>query len=360
MPPFDRTTSYVLPQVLFRPTPSGGLQLEPASQQSTVVNRDVLPLLLLFSLPCTVEAALAAAAEEWDLEAGEFERLVGSWVTAGLLTPVPQIDEAPPTRLALFQAATRRPNGPGVPRPPQSAFALQRPVVFYPGLATREFHNPQRFPWVALIEQAFPEIRRELLALLDNRGFGRVHRPFTLTGEWSAAYLWAHGAEVEDVARLCPATAAALRQVPGVTRFGTSLFSALAPRTFLSPHCGYTNAKLRCQLPLIVPAGCRLKVGEFEVAQQEGRCIILDDSFLHSAWNPTDEDRHVLVFDFYHPDLEEIEIAYLVELAEEQKLALAYLQEAHAGARASAAAPAPAQPAAEVFATPPPVPSSAR
>src|SRR5579862_9457090 len=68
--------------------------------------------------------------------------------------------------------------------------------------------------------------------------------------------------------------------------------------------------ELRCQLPLQVPGGCKLKVGDQEVEQQEGRCIVFDDSFLHSAWNDSGEARFVLVFDFFHPDLTVPEIVY--------------------------------------------------
>jgi hypothetical protein len=42
-------------------------------------------------------------------------------------------------------------------------------------------------------------------------------------------------------------TARLLAAIPGVERFGTSLFSALAPKSQIAPHFGLTNAKLRCR-----------------------------------------------------------------------------------------------------------------
>jgi hypothetical protein len=93
------------------------------------------------------------------------------------------------------------------------------------------------------------------------------------------------------------------------------LYSGLAPHTFITPHYGYTNAKLRCQLPLWVPGRCRLKVGDVEIEQREGRCIVFDDSFLHSAWNDSDEPRFVIVFDFFHPNLTAAKIEHLFSCA---------------------------------------------
>jgi uncharacterized protein (TIGR02466 family) len=326
--PSDATTRYVLPQtLLFRTTPAGGLQVDPGAQPSPPVSGELLPLLLRFAQPQSLESARSAG-PAGDLEAAAFARLVEGWVAAGLLTTLPSLRPAVPRRLGMFQAAAAQHDAaPSHPFPLRSPFELQRPALYYPGLGTREIHDAQRFAWVRLLEDAFPAIRRELLASLEESQFSRVHESYTATGEWDAAYLWIFGNEIEETTSRCPETAAILRQIPGGTVFGTSLFSALAPGTYLSPHCGASNAKLRCQLPLVVPPGCRLKVGDSEIEQQEGKCIVFDDSFLHSAWNLGDQVRYVLVFDFYHPDLDDTEIAYLSELAVKKNLARPHLKQ---------------------------------
>ena len=83
-----------------------------------------------------------------------------------------------------------------------------------------------------------------------------------------------------------------------------------------------------------MPRGCRLKVGDFEIEPQAGRCIVFDDSFLHSAWNDSDEARFVLVFDFFHPDLSSEEIEYLARISTEKNLAKHHLDQAAAGEKA--------------------------
>lgn len=95
-----------------------------------------------------------------------------------------------------------------------------------------------------------------------------------------------------------------------------SLFSALAPDTTVRPHHGPTNKKLRCHLPLVVPAGgaCTLTVGGECRTLEEGKCVIFDDSFLHEASNSSlggderGEPRVVLIVDVWHPDLTDTEV----------------------------------------------------
>jgi len=63
------------------------------------------------------------------------------------------------------------------------------------------------------------------------------------------------------------------------------MFSALAPGTHIRKHNGPTNKKLRVHLPLVVPDGCRLRVGDTTVAVEAGVPLCFDDSFEHEAWN---------------------------------------------------------------------------
>lgn len=36
---------------------------------------------------------------------------------------------------------------------------------------------------------------------------------------------------------------------------------------------------------------------------KENKCIIFDTSFTHETYNNSDEDRYVLIIDFWHPEL---------------------------------------------------------
>jgi aspartyl/asparaginyl beta-hydroxylase (cupin superfamily) len=183
-----------------------------------------------------------------------------------------------------------------------SPFPLQRPSFYYPGLDTRTFHDTSQFGWISDLRAAFPAIRRELDGILRRRaGFVRVFDENTGEGEWGAYLLSVYGMRVEANTAVCPDTMRALDAIPGVCGF--VCFSAIAPQTHILPHCGLSNVRLRCHLPLKVPQGCRLRVGTREVAWREGEPIVFDDSFEHEVWNPSNESRIVLMFDVLHPNL---------------------------------------------------------
>lgn len=212
------------------------------------------------------------------------------------------------------------------PFPLVSPFPEQRPEFFYPGLDTRIVHPPADFPWVEELERGFPQVVEEWRGLLARRtGFTEVYAEHTDRGRWGGCYLSIFGRPVEEVAALCPRTLDLLRTVPGATEYGTALISALAPGTRVAEHCGTTNAKLRCQLPLQVPEDCGLQVAGRVLDPAEGRCTVFDDSFVHHAWNLGSAPRFVLIFDFFHPGLEPVEVDFLVRRAREARSADYYL-----------------------------------
>jgi aspartyl/asparaginyl beta-hydroxylase (cupin superfamily) len=68
------------------------------------------------------------------------------------------------------------------------------------------------------------------------------------------------------------------------------------------------NTRLICHLPLIVPENCgAIRVGNETRPWVEGELLIFDDSMVHEAWNDSDEERVVLLFDIWRPELTEEE-----------------------------------------------------
>ena len=111
----------------------------------------------------------------------------------------------------------------------------------------------------------------------------------------------------------CPITVHAVKSVP--RQYDHCFFSALAPNTAVTPHHGPTNKKLRIQFPLVVPTDehgvslSHLIVAGTSIPLEEGKCIIFDDSFQHSARNDhSSKPRVVLIFDIWHPDLTNAEV----------------------------------------------------
>jgi hypothetical protein len=199
----------------------------------------------------------------------------------------------------------------------------QRPSVFYyPYLAQRQFFEREEFEWIPELEARADVIRDELVALIDDDAEFRPYvedepnRPkrdfhgLNNDPSWSALYLWKDGKPVDENARRCPKTVAALEKVP-LSRIGSRtpavLFSRLEAGAHIPPHTGMLNSRLICHLPLIAPEGCWLRVGNETRGVEQGRMLIFDDSIEHEAKNPSAETRIILLFDIWRPELSEAE-----------------------------------------------------
>ncbi len=218
-------------------------------------------------------------------------------------------------------------------RPPRFAEALdimmgrtqpffQEPKsFFYPGLPHTAFYEPQDFPWLVEIEAMADAIRAEAEAVLAEeagivpyveRPKDRPARPHSLLDDarWSAFHLWKGGEPVEANAARCPVTMAALAKAPIPRIRGRSpmaLFSILKPGTHIEPHSGFLNTRLICHIPLIVPQGCRLRVGNQTRTVEAGKALLFDDSIEHEAWNDGTSARAILLFEVWRPELSEAE-----------------------------------------------------
>ena len=191
---------------------------------------------------------------------------------------------------------------------------------YYPGLPQIEFYDPGRFNWVPAIEAATAAIREELVALLakgtdEFRPFMQndvgmplgVKKTLLDNRDWSVLVLCEQGWLEPDHIKRCPRTWETLLRhapVPRVSGWGPSaIFSLLKAGAHIGAHTGMYNTRLICHLPLIVPPGCRFRVGNEIREWEEGKLLIFDDTIEHEAWNDGPEDRVVLVFDIWRPEL---------------------------------------------------------
>ena len=214
----------------------------------------------------------------------------------------------------------------------KSVYTQQPQVYYFPGLPQVQFFDPSEFAWAGEVESRTDRILSELRAVLGDPAAFSPHVPAkreaplrcreALAGDsgWSSYYFWYLGELVRSNAERCPAVMEALDFVPLPHFSRTSpsapavMFSMLKAGTRIPPHCGSTNVRLICHLPLIVPPGCGFRVGN-EVREWEvGKLLIFDDTIEHEAWNNGREDRVVLIFDVWRPDLSEAERAAVTAL----------------------------------------------
>jgi aspartyl/asparaginyl beta-hydroxylase (cupin superfamily) len=195
--------------------------------------------------------------------------------------------------------------------------------MLFPYLRNYEYFDRALFPWLAALESATAVIREELLGVLREHQQGiqpyiafseglplRQWRELNHSRRWSAYFLWNQGRREEANLARCPSTAAALADIPQVDipgRAPTAFFSILDAQTKIPPHSGVTNARLTVHLPLIVPPGCRFRVGGETREWREGTAWVFDDTIEHEAWNDSDAPRAILIFDVWNPELTALE-----------------------------------------------------
>lgn len=156
--------------------------------------------------------------------------------------------------------------------------------------------------WAGRLEDRWPALRAEVDAMLaEGTRFPRIEDVLDQhqgnERAWRAFVLVGHGKVVEANARRCPATVAAVLEVPGLQ---SALLSAFDPHTHLPAHRGPNKGVLRYHLPLRVPGppgAARLRVGDRTLPYTERTSILFDDTHEHEAWNDSDGVRTTLMLE---------------------------------------------------------------
>lgn len=205
-----------------------------------------------------------------------------------------------------------------------SQYPTQRPkVMFIPGLGGHGFLDAGRHPLVPPLLAQSEVISAEFNAALTQRAgiepfmgeLGSQDMAQYVSGSvnaaWDALFFYRHGVRYDDNHRRFPLTSAVLEELD-LCRIDAQApevcFSILRPYTRIEPHHGVTNARVVIHIPLRVPAGCYLEVSQIGRHQwRQGEALVFDDTFEHSAENPTGELRGILLMDAWHPELTAVE-----------------------------------------------------
>lgn len=195
-----------------------------------------------------------------------------------------------------------------------------------PGLTARPFwdvtSDPARFPWAAALEANSHLVVAELRSKLSREEEEEEERARTadlFSGDsawqndvmgtgWSAFRLRRLGVWNEGNCGEFPETAELLKglDIPFAVR--GVCFARQRAGSEVEPHSDGRNFILTSHLGLMVPEGCWMEAAKERRTWEVGKLTTLDTSFEHSVGNPTDSDRHVLIIDFWHPDLTKAEI----------------------------------------------------
>jgi aspartyl/asparaginyl beta-hydroxylase (cupin superfamily) len=198
-------------------------------------------------------------------------------------------------------------------------YTPQPTFLHFPLLPAREFYPRAEFPWLEQLEAATADIREEFervfaedAASLEPYIAYPQGVPLDQWAElnhsrrWSVFYLWRDGKPLEDHLRRCPRTAQLLASLPLLDIQGyapTVFFSILDAKSHIPAHTGVTNTRVIVHVPLIIPPGCRFRVGSTTREWQAGAAWVFDDTIEHEAWNDSDVPRAILILDIWNPYL---------------------------------------------------------
>jgi aspartyl/asparaginyl beta-hydroxylase (cupin superfamily) len=182
------------------------------------------------------------------------------------------------------------------------------------------FYNSNSFEWALELEENIPVIKKEILKFLEKNECGFV--PYfnsELTSDndsWKTISFkfWGQNLSIYDQV---PITKEFLTKVPNLTSVGLSKIGAGKE---IRPHSGDSNAIIRCHLPIKIPVGlpdCGIEVKGEKMPWPEGKLVMFCDAQEHSAFNFSNEDRIVLIFDFLRTDFQQKEKRILANVTGE-------------------------------------------
>lgn len=206
---------------------------------------------------------------------------------------------------------------------------LQRPSFFYvPGLRDDAFYEESEFPH-------FAEIRQEVESLLEAYASEQSHMgeqnylndfsnlPKTEQwhqlnqNKWLATSLIKGGekADLDDERLLHIREIVSANVLADCPPHAPEMFiSVLKPGAYIPPHFGLSNIKVTAHLPLRVSDKAWLEVKGERRHWNARSYLIFDDSLEHSAANEDTNERAVLIFDLWHPDLTQPERSAICEI----------------------------------------------
>lgn len=186
------------------------------------------------------------------------------------------------------------------------------------GLSARPFWGKNEFSWAQQLEDSIEIIQKEFESNIIRqseifKGDSQWQRKIMGDG-WSAIRLQRMGAWNTENIQTFPQTYKLIKKLNIPLAVRGVCFARQDSCSGVAPHSDGRNFILTHHLGLKVPKGCWIEVGSVRKEWEENKLLTLDTSFTHSTGNPTNDDRYILIIDFWHPELTEAEKAGLTLL----------------------------------------------
>lgn len=190
----------------------------------------------------------------------------------------------------------------------KALWTLEKLIVKTSKVDDTPYFDSDLFNWTERLEKNQPIIREELDGILEYLeqipNFQQIstdQKSITTDDKWKTYFLYGFGYKAEQNCARCPETTKLVESIPDMK---TAFFSILTPGKYIPEHRGLYKGFIRYHLGVKIPqpsTQCGIKVDGETKHWQEGQSLIFDDTYLHEAWNKSDEIRVVLFMDILRP-----------------------------------------------------------
>lgn len=170
------------------------------------------------------------------------------------------------------------------------------------------YYNPDNYDWADYILANKEEITAELMSFIKQKK-GKLKTHFYGDELGSNTSWQTHSFKTWDInvfgnLEKCPSIEKLLNEYPMVISASVNL---LAGGSKIKVHRGDTNAIFRCHLGMEIPGvvpECGFSVGDEHKSWEKGELLIFNDASEHYAWNDSEGDRIIFLFDVILPPFE--------------------------------------------------------
>lgn len=184
-------------------------------------------------------------------------------------------------------------------------FSIYDKTLTYKGIEP-DFYSDLEFDWAHDLKKNTDVILQELKCFLNDHELPN-HFSTSMVNKknsWKPISLKTWSIEHFKTQQQFPKTTALIQKYPEIISVS---FNLLQAESDILPHCGDTNAILRCHLGLEIPGNlpeCGFKVNDSNKSWEKGQWIIFLDAYPHTAWNQTSGDRYILLIDILRPEFQ--------------------------------------------------------
>jgi beta-hydroxylase len=180
-------------------------------------------------------------------------------------------------------------------------------MYLFSGVPTKPFLDTADFPELKVLRDNWQVIRAEAQQLVElgyikaaERNNDLGFNSFFKRG-WKRFYIKWYENFLPSAMELCPQTINLLKNIPNIHGAMFTMLPQDGGR--LKPHRDPYAGSLRYHLGLVTPNSedCRIYVDGTLYYWQDGKDVIFDETYIHSARNDTDIDRIILFCDVERP-----------------------------------------------------------